>query len=180
MNRLLFIHLFLLVALFVTNAVNAAVPKKRPTPTRFDVTCQVNGTDVEKIKARLNPDPVVAGKNVTFSISGLLSRDIAANGTVLIGFQDVVGFNIGDGASAPVPPTKAENVFSVDATLEAPTVLPTQYFIEVIVVNPSNPPDPQKDIVGCVGAAVGFDDGPVGGLNGSPNKIVASNSFLIL
>ncbi|CAG8573603.1 19999_t:CDS:1 [Cetraspora pellucida] len=182
MNRHLFIHLFLLVALFVTNAVNAAVPKKRPIPTIFDGRCRVNETDVEQIRANVNPDPVVAGKNVTFSVSGLLSQDIGDNGTVLVGFKDDLGFTIGNVASAPVPPTKAGNEFSVDVTVEAPTVLTDSYLMQVLVVNPSNPPDPQKDIVGCTVAVVGTDDGPDSGLNGSPNKIVVSDieSFLIL
>ncbi|CAG8559818.1 14686_t:CDS:1 [Racocetra fulgida] len=178
MNRLLFIHLFLLVALFVTNAVNAAVPKKK----LFDQRCRIDRTNVEKIFVSVNPDPVVAGKNVTFSVSGFLSQDIADNGEVRVSFFSVLETQIG-GGSAPAPPTKAENTFSVDTTLEAPALLPDPYIMQVVVVNPNDPADPQKDIIGCIGAVVGTNVGP-GGLesppNGSANKIAVGDSFLVL
>ncbi|CAG8676443.1 15852_t:CDS:2, partial [Cetraspora pellucida] len=128
-----------------------------------------------KIHAKISPDPAISGKSITFSVSGRLNHDIADNGLVSITFFDESGSRLGNSSRVPAPSTKAGNIFRVNAKLDAPTDLPNSYSMQVLVVNPSILPDPQKDIIGCIAGFVGTPND-----NSTSNKNVISKSFFIL
>ncbi|CAG8770232.1 15004_t:CDS:1 [Dentiscutata erythropus] len=144
MNRNLIFTFILLIALSVTNAIPL---EKRSTDFTFGC---VDGfrNPIDAINASVSPDPVISGKNVTFSVSGTLSHKINKNGRILISFFDASLVLI-EGHGAQAPKTKAKRQFQANTTFKAPNDLPSQYSIQVLVANPSNPPNKEKDIIGC-------------------------------
>ncbi|CAG8794091.1 31_t:CDS:1, partial [Dentiscutata erythropus] len=112
-----------------------------------------DGNRVDLIRARISPDPVTPGQNVTFEVSGILSDDITDSGMILIQFSYEDGSLIGHGNGFPAPQTKAGSIFNTNPTFEAPANLPSKYAIIVFVVGNSS--DPSNKVIGCVATVVG-------------------------
>ncbi|POG76862.1 hypothetical protein GLOIN_2v1553339 [Rhizophagus irregularis DAOM 181602=DAOM 197198] len=148
MNRN-FIIIFIL--LFTLSMINAVPHQLRKRETNFD-SCLV-GKDVVPLTVKINPDPPVAKKPESFTVSGTLNDDILAYNTVLmIGFVDSTGAL---SLTAPyfqkfVEPVKAGTPFSINASkVPTPVNLPDVYIIRVIVG------DLNDNIYGCALAVVG-------------------------
>ncbi|RGB36460.1 hypothetical protein C1646_741745 [Rhizophagus diaphanus] len=147
MNRNFTIIFILLVTL---SMINAVPHKLRKRETNFN-SCL--GKDVVPLTVKINPDPPVAKKLESFTVTGTLNDDILAYNTVLmIGFADSTGaFPLtAHYFQKFVEPVKAGTPFSINASkVPTPVNLPDVYTIRVIVG------DLNDNMYGCALAVVG-------------------------
>jgi hypothetical protein len=147
MNRN-FIFVFILLA--ALSMVNAIPLQKRTTDFGKCPPIPQLPVQPEQISVSISPDPVVPGKDDTFTVTGTLSKDITEDYNLVIGFADLTGKTYGVFVQK-MPPTKAKTQFSVTDTVQVPADLPAAYAIGVGVSTLSNPPD----VIGCALAVVG-------------------------
>ena len=141
----------MLATLSMVNAVPHLLYKRE---TSFG-PCPVS-PPITQVDVTISPDPVVAGKPDTFTVSGTLTEDITDETLLLIVFGDPsTGKQVGDTYTQPICtgtgcPIKAGTKFDVTAKdVPVPADLPKAYSIGVGVVNSAT------DILGCAVAIVG-------------------------
>ncbi|KAF0560086.1 hypothetical protein F8M41_003420 [Gigaspora margarita] len=150
MNQKSIFLFILLISLSVTNAMPL---EKRAT--KFQDCSAGNFKNAQFINVVMSPDPLVSGKNVTFDVSGSLNHDIKDNGFVRVQLDDENRGHI-DRFSANATATKAGQNFDIKTSQHTLPEIPDKYVLTVIIVNPSNPPNPANDIIGCATTRVGF------------------------
>ncbi len=147
MNRN-FIFVFILLA--TLSLVNAIPLQKRTTNFGKCPPIPKIPIQPDTISVSISPDPVVAGKDDTFTVSGTLSKEITENHKLIIGIANLKGQTI-QVFVEDVPPTKPNTKFEVTKTETIPSNLPESYAIGVGISTLDNPPD----IIGCALAIVG-------------------------
>src|SRR5688572_12320321 len=114
--------IFAVILLATLSMVNAAPLHKRET--QFVYCTERPGTKQPDLiqSVKIDPDPIVAGKNGTFTIHTTLTRDITTEDKFIIEFQDIDGKNLlGEPSffniSKPVP---AGQIFETTQTIGTP------------------------------------------------------------
>ncbi|CAG8565149.1 9820_t:CDS:1, partial [Scutellospora calospora] len=119
-----------------TNFGKCTLPPKAPTPDLLTVT--------------ISPDPVVPGKNDTFTVNGKLTKPITSSDELVIVFANTSGI-IGDIFRTKLPTGTVK--VSVTENVPVPFSLPSDYRIGVAIVDPSfEPPDVKACAVAFVGS----------------------------
>src|SRR5437764_33266 len=116
MNRNFIFVFILLAALSMVNAI----PLQKRT-TEFGKCPPIPGVPVqpEQISVSISPDPVVPGKDDTFTVSGTLHKEITEDYKLVIGFADLTGKTYGVFVE-DLPPTKPGAPFKVTVTEQVP------------------------------------------------------------
>ncbi|CAG8592096.1 16694_t:CDS:1 [Funneliformis mosseae] len=145
----------------VISTANAIPHQPQKRTTHFE-KCNFIDPLPTLLNVKLNPDPVVSGKNDTFNVSGTLDTDITEITGLLIQYVDpetkkTVGDQyVGSICTGTDCPIKAKTPFNKLATFLAPPTLPNPYQILVAVIESDgkileNEPEP---LLGCAMATV--------------------------
>ncbi|RIA86394.1 hypothetical protein C1645_740887 [Glomus cerebriforme] len=157
MNRNFIFVFFLLATLSMINAIPLQKRESKFLP------CPVDPPPTP-LTVSMTPDPPVSGKDVSFTITAKLDKDVDSKTIFGIGFADASGplaqptiSPACDGEGEPKCPIKAGTEFTLKPTVQAPDNLPTTYGIVVIIGEPTDDPKVPLDAYGCAYTTIGGD-----------------------
>jgi hypothetical protein len=150
MNRNFIFAIILLTTFSIINAVPHQLHKRA---TEFK-PCPIGGVD--SLTVTINPDPAVYERPEIYTVSGTLGEDIIVQKTILeIGYADSSGQPLGDLYTQEFSQSfKAGTPFSITANNVPTPILPSSYFIEVVVGDLTNDPKNPLVVHGCAFAVV--------------------------
>ncbi|CAG8770356.1 20379_t:CDS:1, partial [Gigaspora rosea] len=141
--------IFLFILLISLSATNAIPLEKRAT--QFQDCRGGNFRNAEFIDVSMSPDPLVSNQNVIFDVSGTLkNNDIKDNNSfVRVQLDDADGTPIDRIRTNVTTAIRAGQTFDIKTQQHTLPDIPDKYQLTVIIVNPSDPPNPATDVIGC-------------------------------